>query len=399
MNINPAALHALADPTTSPRSAATPSSALATPTALAAASLPAATPQRPKDARKQDEISPSPLRVFTPPPPNGTSTPGTTTTTSGLFVFGDKRDQGPTTKPCSAGIDVQEITRFFSRKSKSSCNPPPSPVKLIQGVTTTPPCIVDHGGATPNLPGNDTVTIADPTGNSDPSSTIPAVAPTDMTDGPGSPPTTSRTSSAITLDSDDFSLLSNVKLVPLRKTAYKPTPAKTKKSASAVAFSPTNEVRVLESTEPANCVSVTKDATLQPTPPTPHVNKTIFEISVRISPNTNQVQTELSVKLLKTLAFIQQWIDPSAAFLPKSESIQAPPITDKTSYPLVIYILASAFFSFNTGNWYTRSQDRGKQVRLSATIGLNKDPSDLELARAETSTHLVSPCTSNPTKQ
>jgi hypothetical protein len=83
------------------------------------------------------------------------------------------------------------------------------------------------------------------------------------------------------------------------------------------------------------------------------------------------------------LSFIQQWIDPTAAFLPKLRDGDAQPIHDKASYPSVIYLLVSSYFSFCSATWFNRVQEWGKMVCLSAIMGLNKDLLEIELARAD----------------
>jgi hypothetical protein len=174
---------------------------------------------------------------------------------------------------------------------------------------------------------------------------------------------------APSLAEDNGPPLSRAKLVPKITLTGRRSGSK----SARVVFSPTNEVRTLDSGDPPTKIS---ELSVEPPATTPatlsHDFKTVFEISVRVDPHTSQVQTEVGAKLLKSLAFIQQWIDPSVAFLPKSIDSTAPPITDKASFPSVIYQLQSHYFYFYSPSWYTRAQERGKMIKLSAILGLNK---------------------------
>lgn len=109
----------------------------------------------------------------------------------------------------------------------------------------------------------------------------------------------------------------------------------------------------------------------------------VFEISIKIGPNVALVQNEVRVKLLSMLSFIQKWIDPDAAFAPKQKDSTEPYISGKDSYPEVIFILSQTYFHFNSTMWYNKSMANGKMVRLSAVIGLNKDPTLIETAKAD----------------
>ena len=174
----------------------------------------------------------------------------------------------------------------------------------------------------------------------------------------------------------------SIKLVPAGKTPYK---RKQNKTPAKVLFSPTNEVRVVDQDIQVTCASVVaKDA--PPTPaatPVHHKHKTVFEISVKINPNTEHVNMELRNQLLHMLSFIREWIDPDAAFLPKRSSSSLKPIVDKPSFPAVTYLLVSSYFYFTSPSWYTATKERNKMVRLSAIMGLNVDPAEIELAKAD----------------
>jgi hypothetical protein len=174
----------------------------------------------------------------------------------------------------------------------------------------------------------------------------------------------------------------SIKLVPAGKTLYKRNKPKT---PSKVLFSPTNEVRVMEQDNQVTYASVAaKDAPSTPETPTiHHKHKTVFEISVKINPNTEHVNLELRNQLLQTLSFIREWIDPDAAFLPKRSTTSLKPIVDKPSFPAVTYLLVSSYFHFASPSWFTATKERNKMVRLSAIMGLNVDPTEIELAKAD----------------
>jgi hypothetical protein len=281
------------------------------------------TPSRAKEARKQDEISPSPQRVFTPPSA-GVPLIGTSTVDGANhhpFIFGERREQG----------NVLNITKFFARKKSN----PTSAKKSTASHTTTLTSHSSSQSTATNTAFNTTSepgTIEGATNNILESTTldndhgeraaVEVVRPlsllhlstcaavrsalnnisvlTTMDDTPSeqtvveavqpqSPPqsltrTTGRTSS-VDAEMGDSTPLSRVKLVPLQKSLYKHTP----KPSRSVAFSPTNKVCLLDKEGPATNVSVTTDITLHaqdPPVPVNHQFKTVFEISVRIGPNS-----------------------------------------------------------------------------------------------------------------
>ena len=100
-------------------------------------------------------------------------------------------------------------------------------------------------------------------------------------------------------------------------------------------------------------------------------------------PKTERVLIALSEKMTSALAFIQQWADPKAAFLPKSDPT-LPHIISKLSFPTVIFSLDKDYFVFSGSTWhYAPKSPRGKVIRLSVIIGSDVDPDTIARCKAD----------------
>ena len=180
--------------------------------------------------------------------------------------------------------------------------------------------------------------------------------------------------------------LSSIKMAPINKA----TTATTRNSA--LRKSSTKSKVVISSAEPdVRCYTKGSPAMKDPEtfattetapPPHNHKHKTVFEMSITI-PKTERVLHALAEKMTSALAFIQQWADPKAAFLPKSNST-LPHIISKLSFPTVIFSLEMDYFVFSTSTWhYAPKSPRGKVIRLSVIIGSDVEPDIIARCKAD----------------
>lgn len=119
--------------------------------------------------------------------------------------------------------------------------------------------------------------------------------------------------------------------------------------------------------------------------PTPHNHKykTVFEISITIL-KKERVLLELSNKMISALAFIQQWADPTAAFISKTGNSTLPHIISKLSFPSVIFPMETDYFVFSSSAWhYAPKSPHGKVIRLSAIIGSDVEPDMIARCRPD----------------
>jgi hypothetical protein len=119
----------------------------------------------------------------------------------------------------------------------------------------------------------------------------------------------------------------------------------------------------------------------EPSPPPPlhpsldsYKFKAVIKVSAKI-PRTDQVYPILREKMLAGLSFIHEFGDPSAAFIPKKDSLRTIPIYDKPSFPIKQFTTGMHFFVYPT-EWslYPNKKDTC-MVRLSTNMGFSVDPS------------------------
>ena len=102
--------------------------------------------------------------------------------------------------------------------------------------------------------------------------------------------------------------------------------------------------------------------------------KAVVEISANI-PKTDKVYPVLREQILSSLAFIQKFSDPSAAFLPKPNSTHSIPIYDEPSFPMDQFTTGMHFFVYQNEYSLFAIRTENRWVRLSANMGFNIDPS------------------------
>ena len=101
--------------------------------------------------------------------------------------------------------------------------------------------------------------------------------------------------------------------------------------------------------------------------------RAVIELSIKI-PKTDQVYPILWEKILMGLSFIQQFGDPSAAFLPKPGSSRTVPMYNDATFPLDQFTTGMHYFVYpNEYSLYPNKQE-SRMVRLSTTMGFTIDP-------------------------
>lgn len=329
--------------------------------------------------RKADDISPSPICVATLPPSRSQDPPKqarTSTTRQATKFF--LRDL--------TSIDPPEVTALYpifkfgknnvAVSSTDTNNKNNKTQEAATGRSAAPPSPTPH------------VTHQEGENNEDdlkPPANAPTVTnPSELDASPSkqlvfSPP-----------DSEDSTPLSSVKLAPIKNSnTPNSTPSGGLKSKSIlrskVAISPKQpEVRVYEKDSPAN-PKEPEPVEIVPAEPHNHKYKTVFEMSIKI-PRCDKVLPELTNKMIGALSFIRQWADPTAAYLPKNDPTKTQ-ITNKASFPTVIFPLDTDYFVFATATWhYAPKAIQGKVVRLSVVIGSDVSPDTIALCRPDLNT-------------
>jgi hypothetical protein len=338
--------------------------------------------------RKADDISPSPIRVSTRPPSRTQDPPKhqrTSVTSRATKFF--LRDL--------TTIDPPEVQAYypifkFGKTNKSS------PTSTGDSATVSNPSTNngDSNNST-STPDDNQLVIKTPTLSNTNESNLDPASPTT-----GAGLTTSLQLSTNDTPSKqlDFSIptdhdstpLSSVKMAPIKKrtsasSINSSSSTQTKSSTkSKVIISPNApDVRRYDKTLPATAKDPEiTDITL---PPHIHKFKTVFELAIKI-PKTEKVLHELSTKMLSALAFMQKYADPTAAFLPKTNS-ELPHICNKLSFPTVIFPLEEDYFVFSTPSWhYAAKGIRGKIIRLSVIIGTDVEPERIARCKPDLNT-------------
>ena len=401
--------------TAHPASASVNDSSPGDTTIITGASSATATPTAAGSIRKVDDITPSPMRNHSFARPSELDAEKVMTplaTGENPFTYDTStRVQDPPKQACTS--TSSRAIKYFTR-DLTSIDPPEVkalyPIFKFGGTTkiptatTTPTTLTDpslSNAATINKPTpvdpttdsaivdltnttntteNDTATLT----NIDPPSSTTDANPFDSEDPEPNPNVLNKTTYKETpskqLDfsttADDTTPLSSIKMAPIKKgtpTTRNSSLRKPSTKAKVVISSEEPDVRCYTKGSPATMKE--PGGTIINDKPSPHNHKfkTVFEMSITI-PKTERVLLELSNKMTSALAFIQQWADPTAAFLPKTNPT-LPHIISKLSFPSVIFPLEMDYFIFSSSGWhYAPKQPRGKVIRLSAIIGSDVEP-------------------------